>query len=57
MRLRADRRDERRSEATERNAAWQALSTKDKLHVLARRPGNSKRQVRKLGKELPDAVS
>ena len=55
MRLRNDRREERIREGAERNAAWRELSTTDKLHVLARRPGNSKRQVRLLGKALTEA--
>ena len=40
------------AEGVKRNAAWQGLATKDKLHVLARRRGASKRQVAKLGKAL-----
>ena len=52
MRLRADRREERRREALLRNEAWQALSTADKLKSLSGRPGASKRQHQRLSKAL-----
>ena len=48
MRLRADRRDERRREALLRNQAWQGLSATEKLERLKQRPGQSKRQRTKL---------
>lgn len=48
MRLRADRLDERRREALQRNEAWQALSDTEKLRRLKERPGKSARQVKKL---------
>ena len=48
MRLRADRRDERRREALLRNQAWQGLSATEKLVRLKQRPGQSKRQRTKL---------
>lgn len=48
MRLRADRRDERRREAQERNAAWTALPTVAKIQSLHTRPGNSTKQLDKL---------
>jgi hypothetical protein len=48
MKLRADRREERRSDALLRNEAWRSLSTQEKLESLKQRPGNSKRQMGKL---------
>lgn len=50
MRLRADRREERRREATERQQNWQLLSVSEKLKALAARPGLSARQVAKFKK-------
>jgi hypothetical protein len=50
MRLRADRRVERREEAVERNSAWAALSAADKIKSLEARRGESKRQLAKLVK-------
>jgi hypothetical protein len=48
MRLRADRREERRKEAEERNQKWAQLTTSEKILSLSRRPGQSKRQMKKL---------
>lgn len=48
MRLRNDRREERRREAQERVAGWVALSTPDKIKELQARRGASKRQLKKL---------
>jgi len=54
MKLRADRRDERRSEALQRNEAWGALSIAEKLRRIAERPGNAERQRMKLCKQLEE---
>lgn len=48
MRLRADRRAERRSEALSRNAAWQGLSIKEQIQALHVRPGASEKQLGRL---------
>lgn len=51
MRLRADRREERRREAQERNEAWRKLSAAEKLRALDRRLGagvGAKRQRKAL---------
>lgn len=49
-RLRADKRaiQIRREQALERNAAWQALSTSEKIESLRSRRGESRRQIAKL---------
>lgn len=48
MRLRADRRVERQTEAIERATCWAARSTKEKLNSLYQRRGRSVRQVKRL---------
>ena len=48
MRLRADRKDQRRAEATERNADWRALRPVDQLASLAQRRGLSQKQRSKI---------
>lgn len=44
----------KRKEAAQRNAAWSALSTREKLAALAKRPGGARRQMARLlaGKAL-----
>ena len=54
-RLRADRREERRSEAISRNAAWAKLSRQQKINSLKLRRGASTRQHRLLS--MPDALA
>ena len=49
MKLRADRREERRREAEERNAAWAKLTTAEKVSSLNRRGARALRQRKKLG--------
>ena len=39
---------ERRAEADTRNMAWRAKSYEEKLHELMNRPGECRRQIRKL---------
>ena len=53
MKLRADRLEERRSEATQSNAEWRKLSPKEQLEALDTRLGVGKgatRQRKLLGK-------
>ena len=44
MRLRADRREERKREADSRNEAWRQLSRREQLESLNNRPGKSAKQ-------------
>jgi hypothetical protein len=50
MRLHKDRNSltKRREEALARNTAWTALTPKEQLKALDKRPGESKRQRRKI---------
>ena len=48
MRLRNDRREERKREGEARNEAWRALSPQQQLVALKRRPGGYMRQWVKL---------
>jgi hypothetical protein len=48
MKLRNDRREERRAEALERNKAWGLLSKDQQIQSLKSRRGESKRQMKKL---------
>ena len=59
MRLRADRRSERRSEAQKRNADWAALSPKQKLTELDQRlgKGTGATRQRKLLTQLAEEKS
>lgn len=50
MKLRADRREERRLMAAVRNTAWRELTPAQQTISLAKRRGASKRQMLKLGK-------
>jgi hypothetical protein len=52
MKLRADRRDERRSEASVRNEAWRKLNREEQIASLKERPGKSLKQLKKLGAEV-----
>jgi hypothetical protein len=40
--------EQRRVEGKKRNEAWEGLATEEKLEILAKRPGESRRQVFKL---------
>lgn len=48
MKLRADRRQERQQEATQRNAIWAELPLESKLESLRSRRGASTKQVNRL---------
>ena len=49
-------RDERRSEGDARNAKWRALTPEQQIRSLATRPGNSRKQVRRItGQDLSAA--
>jgi hypothetical protein len=45
---RPDNKVTKQKEAIERNEAWKALSTKDKLKELKARPGECRRQITRL---------
>jgi len=47
-RIEDQNKDQRRKEAEVRNAAWNELTLEQKIRALAKRPGESRKQIKKL---------
>ena len=52
-----ERRDQLRQEGNDRNESWRSLSHKQQLRKLKKRPGESKKQIDRIKKQMEKEAS